>query len=190
MTWANRFTTTRLLLGAALFGLFAIDRCGLETRWIPRLLPLIVLASVLTDLLDGRVARARGEWTGFGRLYDPFADTFFRFTASLCLWWLGWISAWMVAVLFLHDATVSFLRVAASGQEMSLRPWPLHRAKEVAQESGLLTGFVLLALSRSRPELPAGVVCWWLLLLVSLITLASMAQVIWVNRRTIASMEI
>ena len=45
----------------------------------------IFLATAITDLLDGRIARKNGLITDFGKFLDPLADKFMALSAMMCI---------------------------------------------------------------------------------------------------------
>ena len=45
----------------------------------------IFLATAITDILDGRIARKNGLITDFGKFLDPLADKFMTLSAMMCL---------------------------------------------------------------------------------------------------------
>lgn len=99
-----------LFIGSApdgfLAGLFS-PRVGLA------LCLLVVVLSETSDVLDGRIARRRGQVSNFGKLLDPYADSAFRlscFFAFAAQSHGKWIPLWMVMVLFYRDLLVTVIR--------------------------------------------------------------------------------
>ena len=45
----------------------------------------IFLATAITDLLDGKIARKHGLVTDFGKFLDPLADKFMVISAMMCI---------------------------------------------------------------------------------------------------------
>lgn len=45
----------------------------------------IFLATAITDILDGRIARKNGLITDFGKFLDPLADKFMTLSAMMCI---------------------------------------------------------------------------------------------------------
>ncbi len=67
---------------------------------------LFVIAG-LTDSLDGWLAR-REQWeTPIGSVLDGAADKLLLVSVYICLWWLGSVPAWLVAMLFGRDLLIS-----------------------------------------------------------------------------------
>ncbi|MBN2053923.1 CDP-alcohol phosphatidyltransferase family protein [bacterium] len=133
MTLSNKLTAMRLLAGPLLFGLYYIDDV-----WVKILCLLIVIASEVSDALDGTIARRRNETTDFGKLFDPFADSISRFTFFAAFMAVGLIPPWMLLVLFLRDSLVSFIRLMAATQNVIVSARRTGKIKAVTQATGII----------------------------------------------------
>src|SRR6516225_3560635 len=60
---------------------------------------VVFLAASLTDLLDGYIARKRGQVTTLGTLLDPLADKLLILFALIPLVQLQIVPAWMAAII-------------------------------------------------------------------------------------------
>ena len=69
-----------------------------------------------TDMLDGRLARARGSITTFGKLMDPVADKLLVIAALITLVSLDRVAAWVAMVILAREFAVTALRAAAGSQ--------------------------------------------------------------------------
>ena len=67
---------------------------------------VIVLVGMVTDKLDGDLARARGEETEWGRILDPLADKVCVGVMALVLLALGVFPLWFVLALVLRDLLI------------------------------------------------------------------------------------
>ena len=65
----NRLTLLRIVL-IPVFVVFAL----LRAQWAQYVALLIYILACITDMLDGRIARARNLVTNFGKFADPIAD--------------------------------------------------------------------------------------------------------------------
>ena len=69
-----------------------------------------------TDLIDGRIARARGSITSFGQVMDPVADKLLVLAALITLVSLGRVAAWVAMVIVAREFAVTALRASAGAQ--------------------------------------------------------------------------
>ena len=76
-------------------------------------LVIFILAS-LTDLLDGKIARARNLVTDFGKFADPLADKMLVTAAMLWFVEIGQMPAWALLIVICREFAVSGLRMLAS----------------------------------------------------------------------------
>ncbi len=117
----NVLTLSRFFLAPVMLWLILkLDKPEFDSgAWIGSLAILIVLAvTLLTDLFDGALARARREVTNFGKIMDPVADsTFFMtllFGLSASPRFGDWVSLWFpVLVLYREIAMQIYRRYAA-----------------------------------------------------------------------------
>jgi len=73
MNLPNQITVTRLVLSGILF-VFLETVCRGTSGWVWYVAFGIYIITVLSDGLDGYIARSRGQITAFGRIADPLAD--------------------------------------------------------------------------------------------------------------------
>ena len=62
-------------------------------------------------MLDGWVARKRGETSDLGKLLDPFSDVLSRLTLFVCFLLAGLIPLWFFLVVLYRELTMTFLRL-------------------------------------------------------------------------------
>ena len=87
----------------------------------------IFLAASLTDLLDGYLARKRGQITTLGVLLDPMADKLLISAAFISLIPWGIVDSWMVVIIVGREFAVSGLRSIASTQGFAMSAARLQR---------------------------------------------------------------
>ena len=76
----------------------------------------VFAVGVLTDYLDGQIARRHNLITVFGKFADPVADKLLVLTAMIMLTEKGLIPAWAVCVVAARELAVDGLRLVASGK--------------------------------------------------------------------------
>jgi CDP-diacylglycerol--glycerol-3-phosphate 3-phosphatidyltransferase len=126
---ANALTALRLVLVPVfLLVLFAGD--GHETA--SRITAFVIFAvAVVTDRLDGALARTYGMITEFGKLADPIADKMLIGAALIGLSMLGDLPWWVTTVILVREIGVTLLRLAV-----------LHRGVIPASRGGKLKTLV------------------------------------------------
>ncbi len=72
----------------------------------------IFAVAVLTDRVDGQLARRRGEVTEFGKLADPIADKALVGAALIGLSILGDLPWWVTVLILVREVGVTVLRFA------------------------------------------------------------------------------
>jgi CDP-diacylglycerol--glycerol-3-phosphate 3-phosphatidyltransferase len=114
------------------------------------LLAAIVFATAsVTDAVDGRLARARGSVTTFGKLMDPLADKLLVMAALITLVSLNRLEAWVAMVIIAREFAVTVLRVAVGTQEgVVISASPFGKLKTAFQVAMVMC---LIAVSRHHP---------------------------------------
>lgn len=65
---------------------------------------------MLTDKLDGDIARSRGLITNFGKIADPIADKALMTAAFVCLNITGALSVWITVVILFREFGITIWR--------------------------------------------------------------------------------
>ena len=126
---ANFLTAVRLVL-VPVFLLFLFAGGGHETG--SRVTAFVVFAvAVITDRLDGSLARKHGMITDFGKLADPIADKMLVGAALIGLSMLGDLPWWVTVLILVRELGVTALRFAV-----------LHRGVIPASRGGKLKTLV------------------------------------------------
>lgn len=124
MNLANRLTIIRIIIAPVFIVLLLTGGAG--TKYFALL--LFIIAS-LTDFYDGRIARARGVVTSFGKFMDPLADKIIVLGALICFVALGEVWAWMVIVILAREVMITHLRFigASKGIIIPAGKWGKHK---------------------------------------------------------------
>ncbi len=105
---ANYLTVTRIAL-VPVFAALLLAEGGTSDGW--RLAAGLVFAlAVLTDRLDGELARRWGLVTDFGKIADPIADKALVGTALVGLSLLSELAWWVTVVVLVREVAVTLLR--------------------------------------------------------------------------------
>lgn len=130
MNLPNKLTVLRVIM-VPFFVLFMLTDLGGDMRkWIA--LAIFCVAS-LTDMLDGKIARARNLVTNFGKFMDPLADKLLVCSAMICLIPLGQIPTWIVIVIIAREFIISGFRLVASDSGIVIAASYWGKFKTVAQ---------------------------------------------------------
>ncbi len=143
---ANALTVMRMLLVPVfLLALFAEDGHDAKTRIAAF---VIFVVAIVTDRLDGALARNYGMVTDFGTLADPIADKALIGAALIGLSMLGDLWWWVTVLVLVREIGITVLRFAV-----------LHRGVIPASRGGKLktlvqaVGIGLLVLPLTGPWL-------------------------------------
>jgi CDP-diacylglycerol--glycerol-3-phosphate 3-phosphatidyltransferase len=109
MNLATHITLSRILFSLVFILVF--------TRWHYSLAGVIVsivtaILIEISDMVDGRIARARKEVTALGKLFDPIADTICHSVIFLSFLLTHVIPLWLFLVFFYREMLIIMLRMA------------------------------------------------------------------------------
>jgi CDP-diacylglycerol--glycerol-3-phosphate 3-phosphatidyltransferase len=110
---------------------------------------VFALASV-TDLLDGYLAKKRGQITNFGKIMDPIADKFLILAAFIIFVQLGVLQAWMVVLVFIREIAVTISRVIRMSRGQVIAAEKAGKIKTVFQMVSIGIVLVFLILEKSN----------------------------------------
>ena len=103
---------------------------GAANKWIAL---IIFCVASLTDMLDGKIARARNLVTNFGKFMDPLADKLLVCSAMICMIPLGKLQAWFVIVIIAREFIISGFRLVASDNGIVLAASWWGKSKTISQ---------------------------------------------------------
>ena len=130
MNLPNKLTVLRMIM-VPFFVLFMLtDIGGPANKWIT--LVIFCVAS-LTDMLDGKIARARNLVTNFGKFMDPLADKMLVCSAMICFIPLGKLTAWYVIIIIAREFIISGFRLVASDNNVVIAASYWGKFKTVSQ---------------------------------------------------------
>ena len=111
MNLPNKLTVLRVIMVPFFVFFMLTDAGGAAGKWIA--LAIFCVAS-LTDMLDGKIARARNLVTNFGKFMDPLADKLLVASALICLTAQGRLAAWISIIIISREFIISGFRLVAS----------------------------------------------------------------------------
>jgi CDP-diacylglycerol--glycerol-3-phosphate 3-phosphatidyltransferase len=136
----------------------------------------IFLVAAATDMLDGWLARRRGEVTSLGMLLDPIADKLLTSAAFISLVQVqpDIVPAWMVVVIVGREFAMSDLRsVAASqGQIIPASIWGKFKmGSQVIAITLLIIGEKIEDLTGRRGLVILGQIALWVVVVLAIVSL-------------------
>ncbi len=143
MNLPNGLTLMRIFLAPLLVAV-------LLTKYNVLFAALIFLSASLTDLLDGYLARKRGQVTTLGTLLDPVADKLLISSAFISLVQLQVVPAWMVVIIIGREFAVSGLRSIASAQGFTIEASELGKMKMATQVAAIT--LLILGMPGGSPD--------------------------------------
>ncbi len=147
MNLPNKLTLLRIILIPVLMIIYAIKPLreayvfvGLPYLSFANLLVLFVaVIAMLTDMLDGKIARKRNLVTDFGKFLDPLADKLLVLALLMILVDQGayydneFINWWMVTIILAREFMVTGLRLIAAGKKMVIAASMFGKVKTTLQ---------------------------------------------------------
>lgn len=132
MNLPNQLTVLRIFMIPIFIVILAVPfdwgvlSVGSTTLAVTHLVAAIIFAvASITDWLDGKIARARGLVTNFGKFADPLADKMLVMTAFIMLVELDKAPAWIVALIVCRELAVTGLRLLlVEDGEVMAAAWP------------------------------------------------------------------
>ena len=123
--------------------------------------------AVLTDYLDGYLARRRRQVTRLGTLLDPIADKLLTTAAFIALVDLKAVPAWVVLIIVGREIVVTGLRNIASSRGVLIPASALGKGKMVLQVVAI---FGLLGGLRYEVLRLPGMILLWLAVVVAMVS--------------------
>lgn len=138
---STKLTLARLAATPILVVCLALDFPGRHPLAL-----VVFLAAVITDYLDGHLARARGEATDLGVLLDPLADKILISAAFISFIGIPEVRlpAWMVIVIVSREFAITGLRLLAAGKGVILPAGLWGKHKTVSQMAAVTLILVYL----------------------------------------------
>lgn len=151
MTLANFLTSLRIFLSPIFLAVYFLpvwtggkfEIFSVIVFWI-----LFVIME-LTDLFDGMAARAAGNVSDLGKVFDPFADVVSRLTYFLCLSGTSIMPIWIFAVILYRELGIMFIRLLAMRKGFVMGARIGGKLKAWAYAFGGISGLVYVSVVRT-----------------------------------------
>ncbi|MDO4384288.1 MAG: CDP-diacylglycerol--glycerol-3-phosphate 3-phosphatidyltransferase [Eubacteriales bacterium] len=120
---------------------------------------VLFVAASLTDMLDGKIARARNLVTNFGKIMDPLADKILVYSA-LCLFVEnGTIPAWSLIIILAREFAIAGMRTVAASEGTVIAAGMSGKIKTVLQMFAVI---ILIVAAGPLPQLQTiGMLVFW-----------------------------
>ena len=164
MNLPNKLTVLRIIMVPFFVFFMLTDAGGAANKWIA--LVIFCVAS-LTDMLDGKIARARNLVTNFGKFMDPLADKLLVCSAMICMIPLGKLQAWFVIVIIAREFIISGFRLVASDNGIVIAASYWGKFKTVSQ----MALIIVLIMDLGGVWNVVGTVLTWVALLLTVVSL-------------------
>jgi CDP-diacylglycerol--glycerol-3-phosphate 3-phosphatidyltransferase len=135
----------------------------------------VFLAAVLTDWLDGRIARSMRQVTTLGKLLDPVADKLLISASLISLVQVQRVEAWMVVLIVGRDLAITGLRGIAASQNVIIQANEFGKATMVTE----VIAVFLLILNWPAVSVPLGRAVLAVAILLSLVSGVVYFQKFW-----------
>ncbi|MFC0581471.1 CDP-diacylglycerol--glycerol-3-phosphate 3-phosphatidyltransferase [Micrococcoides hystricis] len=125
----------------------------------------VFIAAIITDKLDGDIARARGLITNFGKIADPIADKLLIGAGLILLSWSGDLPWWVTIVILVREIGITLMRFVV----IKYGVMPASKGgkiKTTLQAAGLI--LMLLPLGTIAPWL--GTIGFWVMIAAAIVT--------------------
>ncbi len=159
---ASQLTMSRIILTPFFLWVFFYDG-DLDysnNNVVFKILALVmVLGFMLTDYLDGHLARKMHEVSTLGKYLDPFSDKISNMTIFMSFIATGYAPVWMVAIIYFREASVETLRTLAAAENVIMPARRSGKWKTALQGIGIV--FILIgALDPIQAAWPALASVW------------------------------
>lgn len=102
--------TSLRILAVPLFVWLVLKADHTDTKWMWWSFACFV-ALMITDKLDGDIARKHNLITDFGKIADPIADKALMISAFVCLNIVGVLPVWVTVVIVVRELGITFWRM-------------------------------------------------------------------------------
>ena len=150
----------------------------------------VFLAACITDLLDGKIARARNLVTDFGKFADPIADKLLVMSCFVMLVYQERMPGWVCIIFLAREFIISGFRLIAAGSGKVISAGMLGKIKTNTQMAAAVALMLLKPFGGMEPLLgnAGAIIADILMYIACFMTVWSGTDYIWKNRSFISDM--
>lgn len=175
MNLPNKLTMSRIVAIPFFVAAMLLPTAWAGQKWIAL---AIFIAASLTDLADGKIARARGLITNFGKFMDPLADKLLVCSALVCLTGMQRLSAIVTIIIIAREFIISGFRLIAANAGVVIAASMWGKVKTVFQ----MTMVILLIADIPSLQLVTQIIIW----IATILTVVSLIDYLGKNRKLIS----
>ena len=121
---------------------------------------VIFVIAMITDYLDGYLARKYSAVSTFGKFFDPIADKFMTNSALIIMAAYNIIPIWIVVIIILRDVLVDGLRMFASDKKIVISASSLAKWKTFILSISIIILFFFTPLISNSDIYKNGIYIW------------------------------
>ena len=175
MNLPNKLTMSRIVAIPFFVAAMLLPTAWAGQKWIAL---AIFIAASLTDLADGKIARARGLVTNFGKFMDPLADKLLVCSALVCLTGMQRLSSIVTIIIIAREFIISGFRLIAANAGVVIAASMWGKVKTVFQ----MTMVILLIADIPSLQLVTQIIIW----IATILTVVSLIDYLGKNRKLIS----
>jgi CDP-diacylglycerol--glycerol-3-phosphate 3-phosphatidyltransferase len=100
-TWSNTISFTRILIAFPIIYLHYHNDFQINTA-----ISILIIYGVISDYLDGYIARKTNTISELGKMIDPVADKLSALVLFIYTVWIGWIPLWFLLFAIVRDSMI------------------------------------------------------------------------------------
>ena len=158
MNTPNKLTLLRILLVIPFItfmtlsygsGLPDFKSIGEIRSWAFLIAGIIFVIAMITDWIDGYLARKNNQVTTFGKLFDPLADKIITTTAMIFLSLMGIVPFYITIVFILRDVLVDGFRNLSASKKIDVSASIYGKIKTMIQSIGIVLLFIIYPITQT-----------------------------------------
>ena len=140
---------------------------------------VVFVVAAVTDFLDGRIARARGEVSSYGVFMDQTADKVLVAGVLIAMVQVGLVPAWMAALILIREFVIQGVRQLAATDSVVISARLLGKSKTMVTLAAMAILLLAFDAAHGGPLAALGIgsaletTGFWLMVLATILTIVS-----------------